>query len=131
MQAIVVNYLWPLLIVLLAPLFLPDARLARAHVEVIGRLPDYATITGFVVAPVVALVHPPFALVLDTFEVAEVFEMPLAMLVDPSLHEKRLIHFDGGARHFTAMPFGGHFTWGATAAMLRNLYRFLAAQLAH
>ncbi len=103
--------------------------LDRSHVDVIGRLPDYPTITGFVVAPIVALVSPPFALVLDAFEVAEAFEMPLSLVADPSQHQRREIVFDQGVRHFTAMPHGTHFVWGATAAMLRNLYLFLHAQL--
>lgn len=103
--------------------------LGRQHVEVIGRLPDYHTITGFIVAPVVALVFPPFDLRLDDFEVAEAFEVPLSFLMDPAHHQRREIVFDGGSRHFTAMPHDGRFIWGATAAMLRNLYHFLHAQL--
>ena len=104
--------------------------LARAHVEVIGRLPDYPTVTGFNVAPIVALVTPPFTLTLDAFEVAEAFEVPLAFLLDPANQQRREIVMDGFVRHFLAMPHGPHFVWGATAAMVRNLYLFLAVQLA-
>lgn len=103
--------------------------LGRRHIEVIGRLPDYPTITGFIVAPIVALVLPPFDLTLDDFEVAEAFEVPLSYLMNPANHQRRQIVFDGGVRHFTAMPHGDHFIWGATATMLRNLYHFLHAQL--
>ncbi|MEO9065921.1 MAG: CoA pyrophosphatase, partial [Burkholderiaceae bacterium] len=106
-----------------------EISLSRRHVEVIGRLPDYPTITGFNVAPIVALVYPPFALTLDAFEVAEAFEVPLAFLLDPANQERREIVMDDHVRLFTAMPYGSHFVWGATAAMLRNLYLFLAAQL--
>ena len=102
--------------------------LAGPCVEVIGRLPDYVTITGFNVAPIVALVHRPFSLTLDAFEVAEAFEVPLAFLLDPAHHERRQILMDDHLRTFTAMPYGSHFVWGATAAMLRNLYLFLSAQ---
>lgn len=102
--------------------------LDRSHVEVLGRLPDYPTITGFNVAPIVALVRPPFELTLDPFEVAEAFEVPLAFLFDPAHHERREIVMDGFVRHFIAMPWGRHFIWGATAAMLRNLYLLVAAQ---
>lgn len=103
--------------------------LARGHVEIIGRLPDYPTITGFVIAPIVALVSPPFELALDDFEVAEAFEVPLAFLMDPRNQEWRTASIGPESRRFLAMPHDGHFVWGATAAMLRNLYRFLAAQL--
>ncbi len=104
--------------------------LDRGRIEVIGRLPDYPTITGFNVVPVVALVSPPFALTLDAYEVAEAFEVPLSFLLDPANHERREIVMDRQVRHFIAMPYGSHFIWGATAAMLRNLYLFLAAQTA-
>lgn len=103
--------------------------LARAHVEVLGRLPDYLTITGFVVAPVVALVHPPFDLTLYDYEVAEAFEVPLAFLMDPANQRIHEVPMPQGARRFLSMPHDGHFTWGATAWMLRNLYVFLRAQL--
>lgn len=103
--------------------------LARAHVEVVGRLPDYVTVTGFRVAPVVALVHPPFELTLYDFEVAESFEVPLGFLMDPANQQWRTVRMNVGTRRFLAMPHDGHFVWGATAAMIRNLYRFLAAQV--
>jgi 8-oxo-dGTP pyrophosphatase MutT (NUDIX family) len=103
------------------------------RVEVLGALPDYLTGTGFRVTPVVGLVHPPFIVQADSFEVAEVFEVPLSFLMDPSHHEVRVFRWEGGERRFFAMPYprsdaaGDYFIWGATAGMLRNFYRFLAA----
>jgi len=104
--------------------------LSRQHIEVIGTLPDYHTGTGFVVTPVVALVHPPFELAADQFEVAEIFEVPLAFLMNGSNHQRRSIVMPDLAegRRFYAMPYGDYFIWGATAGMLRNLYHFLRAQ---
>ncbi|MGZ2744119.1 CoA pyrophosphatase [Burkholderia stagnalis] len=107
--------------------------LAGERVEILGALPDFLTGTGFCVSPVVGLVHPPFTVQADTFEVAEIFEVPLAFLMDPANHEVRVFRWDGGERRFFAMPYprgdahGHYFIWGATAGMLRNLYRFLAA----
>ncbi|VWD00060.1 DNA mismatch repair protein MutT [Burkholderia aenigmatica] len=107
--------------------------LAAERVEILGALPDYLTGTGFCVAPVVGIVHPPFTVQADTFEVAEIFEVPLAFLMNPANHQVRVFRWEGGERRFFAMPYpngepGGHyFIWGATAGMLRNLYRFLAA----
>lgn len=103
------------------------------RVEVLGSLPDYLTGTGFRVTPVVALVHPPFTVKADSLEVAEVFEVPLSFLMDPARHEVRVFRWEGGERRFFAMPYprgdaaGDYFIWGATAGMLRNFYRFLAA----
>jgi hypothetical protein len=83
-------------------------------------------VTQFIVTPVVGLVAPPFELTLDRGEVAEAFEVPLAFLMDPRNHRRHLFRYDGGERQFLSMPWGEHFIWGATAAMLRNLYRFLS-----
>lgn len=101
--------------------------LARAHVDVLGTLPDYLTGTGFCVTPVVALVTPPFTLQADPGEVAEVFEVPLAFLMDGLNHQRLSIQLPAGRRSFYAMPYGEYFIWGATAGMLRNLFHFLRA----
>ena len=104
-------------------------------VQVIGQMPAYTTVTRFVVTPVVALLQPPFTLSLDTFEVAEAFEVPLSYLMNPAHHRRHVWTFDGGQRQFLSMPWRGpgadgvereYFIWGATAAMLRNLYGLLA-----
>lgn len=99
--------------------------LARERVEVIGYLPTYYTVTNYEVTPVVALVHPPFQLSTDSNEVAEAFQVPLDFILDPANHQKRSRPWEGRARHFYAMPYDGHFIWGATAAMLRNFYHFM------
>jgi len=93
-----------------------------ARIEVLGRLDGYVTITGFAVVPVVGMVRPPFELRPDPFEVDEVFEVPLAFVVDPANRQR---HYregpDGTRRYFYALPYGPHYIWGATAAMLVNL----------
>ena len=113
-----------------------EVGLLRQHIEVIGCLPVYTTITGYVVTPVVALVQPHFTLALDSFEVAEAFEVPLPFLMTPAHHRRHAFEMRGQQRQFLSMPWQGpgpdgqgrtYFIWGATAAMLRNLYHFLAA----
>lgn len=104
--------------------------LASRVVDVLGRLPEYRTVTGYRVTPVVGLIERPFDLRLDTFEVSEAFEVPLAFLMDPANHERRLYRYADIARTFYAMPYEAtrrYFIWGATAAMLRNFYHFLRA----
>jgi 8-oxo-dGTP pyrophosphatase MutT (NUDIX family) len=109
-----------------------EVGLAAAEVEVIGLLPTYTTVTAYEVTPVVGLLDPPRALALDAFEVAEVFEVPLAFLMNPANHRRHAVKFQEISRQFISMPWGAdaagepYFIWGATAAMLRNLYRFLA-----
>jgi 8-oxo-dGTP pyrophosphatase MutT (NUDIX family) len=101
--------------------------LARQHVDVIGTLPDYFTGTGYRVTPVVGLITPPFEVVADPSEVAEIFEVPLAFLMDGVNHQRLSVALPAGRRSFYAMPYEGYFIWGATAGMLRNLFHFLRA----
>lgn len=103
--------------------------LHRAHIDVIGSLPQYRTATGYDVTPVVSLVNPGFALEIDSFEVASTFEVPLAFLMNEANHQLRKVELpnNAGKRTFYAMPYESHFIWGATAGMLRNLFHFLKA----
>ena len=82
-------------------------------------------------AAVVALVQPGFELRPNPHEVADVFEVPLAFLMDPRHHRRHALEFEGQRREWYSMPFddGGQerFIWGATAGMLRNFYRLLTA----
>ncbi len=106
------------------------------EVEVLGSLPTYTTGTGFIVTPVVGLVAPNASMRADPMEVAELFEVPLAWLMNPANHHRHAVDIGGAKREFISIPWPGsdargaprrYFIWGATAAMLRNLYRFLAA----
>jgi 8-oxo-dGTP pyrophosphatase MutT (NUDIX family) len=99
--------------------------LHRRHIDIVGRLDDYETRTGFRVTPVVAMVTPHFDLKPDPHEVAEAFEVPLAFLLDPVNHRRHSRLFEGTEREFYAMPFNENFIWGATAGMLVNLYEVL------
>jgi 8-oxo-dGTP pyrophosphatase MutT (NUDIX family) len=112
-----------------------EVGLPRSAVDVLGVLPHYTTVTNYVVTPVVALVTPPFTLRPDSFEVAEVFEVPLDFLMTPAHHRRHEFELAGQRRQFLSMPWEGigtdgaprrYFIWGATAAMLRNLYGFLS-----
>ncbi len=105
--------------------------LDRRHIRTVGRLDTYVTGTGFEVAPLVGLVTPPFALALDEFEVAEVFEVPLRFFLDPANREIQSRIYRGKERHFFAFPYRGHFIWGATAGMLVNLTEVLAGAHSH
>ena len=99
--------------------------LAAQHVEIVGYLPDYRTVTGFRVTPVVALVTPPFDLRPDPREVAEVFEVPFSFLMDAANHQQHALPYRGKLRHYFAMPYGDYFIWGATAGIIVALSRAL------
>ena len=100
--------------------------LAPERVEVLARMPEYLTRTGFRVTPVVGVVVPPFDLVPDRREVDAVFEVPLAFLLDPANHRRETRELAGRTVGYWVMQYGERRIWGATAGMLVNLYRMLA-----
>lgn len=104
-----------------------DAR----YIEVMGTLPTYTTGSAYIVTPVVALVRAGFTLSPNPYEVADVFEVPLDFLMDPTNHRRHRVDWQGTSREWLSMPYpdpcGERFIWGATAGMLRNFYRFLSA----
>jgi 8-oxo-dGTP pyrophosphatase MutT (NUDIX family) len=101
---------------------LEEIGLEAGFIRPLGYLDALRTHTGFHVDPVVALVEPGFQLAPDASEVADVFEVPLAFLMDPANHDKQIRMRDGRRRDFYAMPYRGRFIWGVTAAMIRNMH---------
>jgi 8-oxo-dGTP pyrophosphatase MutT (NUDIX family) len=99
--------------------------LARKHVDVVGRLDEYITGTGFVVTPVVGVIAPPFQLAADPFEVAEVFEVPLNFVLEPANHKLNRRIVEGRHRPFWALTYEERVIWGATAGILVNLSEVL------
>ena len=95
-------------------------------VEVLARLPAYRTRTGYVVTPVVGLLTPPLALRPDPHEVAEIFEVPLAFLIDERNRQRRTREFQGQMVGYYVFEYQDRVIWGATAGMLVNLHRMLA-----
>jgi len=100
--------------------------LSQEYVEVLGYLPPHWVFTGYCVTPVVALVQPGFELQIDMGEVASVFEVPLRYLIDPAHHQARDRLIGEIALRVYDLPYGERRIWGATAAILMNLYRLLA-----
>lgn len=92
-----------------------------AHVEVVGFIDPYETGTGFRILPVISFVRPGFELKADPGEVAEIFEVPLSFLLNEDNHERHSVFWKGKRRAYYAMPYRGHYIWGATAGMIRNL----------
>ena len=108
-----------------------EVGLDPAFVDVLGVMPHYITGSSFIITPVVALVHPGFTLSPNAYEVADVFEVPLAFLMNPAHHQRHTFEWEGVRREWFSMPYQDEgtqrFIWGATAGMLRNFYRLLSA----
>jgi 8-oxo-dGTP pyrophosphatase MutT (NUDIX family) len=97
-----------------------EVGLAEELVEVAGYLPNYLTITGYSVTPVVGFVRPEFRPAPDAKEVSAAFEVPLKTLLEPGSMQVRYRKFFGVTLPYFEMPWGRHLIWGATAAMLVN-----------
>jgi len=102
-----------------------EISLALERVEILGRLPEYHTRTGFRVTPVIGLIQPPLELTPDPREVESVFEVPLSFLLDPANRQRRTREFQGRSVGFYVFEYQGHMIWGATAGMLVNLHKML------
>jgi 8-oxo-dGTP pyrophosphatase MutT (NUDIX family) len=96
-------------------------------VEVIGYLDDYPTISEYMITPVVGLVEDVKEVKPCAREVAEIFEVPLAFVVDPASFERKVFTRDGLNVPFFELNYGERRIWGATAGMLWNLARKMAA----
>jgi 8-oxo-dGTP pyrophosphatase MutT (NUDIX family) len=101
--------------------------LSADAVEVLARLPEYCTRTGYCVTPVVGLLAPPLALSPDPREVAEVFEVPLSFLLDARNHRRETREFQGRSVGFYSIPYADRYIWGATAGMLLTLCRHVGS----
>jgi 8-oxo-dGTP pyrophosphatase MutT (NUDIX family) len=105
-----------------------EVGLAGEHARALGYLDPFATITGFHVYPVVATIHPDFEPHADPGEVDEIFELPLAFLLDPDNVRELQVEFRGHRRTVVEFVHASYRVWGATAAMLVNLRQRLERQ---
>ena len=98
-----------------------EVALNPGQVEVLGTLPPHETVTGFVVTPVIGLVHGDFNPVPEPGEVDEVFAVPFSHVTDPERFSVQWRRWRGQRRMYYTVPFGPYYIWGATAGMLRAL----------
>lgn len=104
--------------------------LDRSFVDVQGCLDVYETGSGFRILPVVSFVRPGFTLQADANEVADIFEVPLAFLMNPDNHKRHSVFWRGKDRAYYAMTYDGFYIWGATAGMLKNMSDRLGGEAA-
>ena len=102
-----------------------EVGLEPSHVQMLGYLPNYLTVTAYQVTPVVALVQPAFTLQLQRAEVDEAFEVPLSFLMNLENCKRQAREWHGVARQYYAYQFGDRHIWGATAGMIRSLHEQL------
>lgn len=101
--------------------------LGPEFVDVVGRMPDYVSGSGFRIAPVLSVVRPGFFLTINRDEVDDAFEVPLSFLMNPANHRRESRIWQDRERFYYAMPFGERRIWGVTAGIIRALYERLYA----
>lgn len=101
--------------------------LHRGDVDVLGRLADYVTGTGFRITPILGMIPPGLALHPAPEEVDAVFELPMDVLLDPAAPQRKRHHVRGVWREYWVWPHPEHYIWGATAAILVHLAQQLRA----
>lgn len=99
-----------------------EVGLASRHVEVLGRLPDYFTGSGYKIAPILGIMDSHAVVEANPDEVDYIFEVPLSFLMNPDNHVRGSRVFEGKERHYLEMPYGDHYIWGVTANIIRVLY---------
>ncbi|RWF65745.1 MAG: CoA pyrophosphatase, partial [Mesorhizobium sp.] len=99
--------------------------LGQDRVEIIGRMPDYVSGSGYRIAPVLGIVRPDFSLTLNSEEVDAAFEVPLRFLMDPANHGRESRMWNDLEWVFYEMPYDGQRIWGVTAGIIRTLYERL------
>jgi 8-oxo-dGTP pyrophosphatase MutT (NUDIX family) len=105
-----------------------EVGIPERDIEVLGTFPEYCTISGYRVTPVIALIHSQSAYKVNASEVKSILEVPMKYLLNPRNFVLRSWESDQGRRHFYSITFENYFIWGATAAILRNFYSFLVTE---
>ena len=108
-----------------------EIALDPARVEVLGRMADYVTGTGYRITPILGLIPPNLELRPAPDEVDAVFELPIEVLLDPDAPKRQRHHVRGIWREYWVWPHPDHYIWGATAAILVHLARKLRAAGPH
>ncbi len=104
-----------------------EVGLEAGFVDVVGRMPDYVSGSGYRIAPVLSVVKPGFRLHLNPDEVDAAFEVPLSFLMDPANHRRDSRFWQDLEWFFYEMPYDGNRIWGVTAGIIRTLYERLYA----
>ena len=102
-----------------------EVGIAPRHIDVAGYLDPIATITGYAVTCVIGILAHSVEWKADPLEVDEIFEVPLAFLLDKDNMEVSEAEFGGARLPVVSYHYEGHRIWGATAGMLVSLSKLL------
>jgi 8-oxo-dGTP pyrophosphatase MutT (NUDIX family) len=97
-----------------------------AQVQLIGISDNFRSGSGFDVTPVIGVIPPDLPLVAQEAEVAEIFEVPLGHLFDPSNWQigERIVR--NRQHRYYEIDWQHYHIWGLTASLITRLARRLA-----
>ncbi len=104
-----------------------EVGLLPAQAQALGYLDPLLTLTGFQILPTVGWVDPAFHPQPDPDEVADVFAVPLELLMDPAQLDTIELQLGGRTRHVFQYRYAHQRIWGVTASILYNLRQRLAS----
>lgn len=99
-------------------------------VEVLGRMEDFVTGTGYRITPILGIVPEGLIYRLSAHEVDSIFELPMSVVLDPDAPRLQRQHVNGRWREYWVWPHPDHYIWGATAAILVRLAEKLRERIA-
>lgn len=98
------------------------------NIEIIGRLEPEPSSSGFLVTSFIGIVSQPFQLQPDSYEVAEVFEIPLVYFLQPQHYYTKTVIVKGIPKKIYFIEYGNRMVWGLTAKILFQLMEKLTAK---
>lgn len=96
------------------------------QVEILGHYSSFATLTGFTITPIIALVNEDFKPEINTHEVANCFSVPFSFLTQPQNRQYQIFSRRGQIQQMCFIPWGNELIWGATAAIIDDLCRHIS-----
>lgn len=99
-----------------------EIRLSPGDIEIIGRLDDIATPTGYRITPFAGFIPDNYSFVINSQEIEEILIYPESRLIDPDIFSEEIRTY--GRRKYRVCFFSVEqdtVIWGATARILMQL----------
>ena len=94
--------------------------LEESQIETVGMLRPHETVSKYLIHPFIGIMESTAEFKINTSEVAEIFEVPLAFLLNRKNMKKHRISNGKEYRGYFAIPYGPHYIWGATASIIKS-----------
>jgi 8-oxo-dGTP pyrophosphatase MutT (NUDIX family) len=93
-----------------------------SDINIVGRTDNFLTNTNFMISPYLGFIPHPYQYKLNRDEIAEVYEIPLQLLLDPNIFEIRPMDINGIRWYIHYYHCNGLLIWGVTGFLLSNFF---------